>query len=656
MRFLHALLLAALAALITSCAPAPAAAQPTAQPQLCFPDVPDVADCVDPALAAFWRANGGLPIFGYPIGPSAAATPEGAAAPITSQPFERNRLELHPANPAPYRVQLGRLGAERLSQLGRDHWADGGEPGPEPGCLWFPETRHNVCDQADGAGFKRFWEGNGLRVAGLSPREQSLALFGLPLTTANPEPGPDGELIVTQWFERARFEWHPDNPEPHRVLLGLLGREAGPAEGVAEGPPGPSIYGVEINRGSVGASIGALPDLGRPPVRYNGVLWAEVEPRRGDRIWEAMARIEAELAAISATGGTPMVVVRGAPAWAQAVRGSSCGPIRAEALPDYAAFLGELVARLSQPPYNVRYWELGNEPDADRHLVGGDSPYGCWGDSRQPDFGAGQYAAMLAAAYPAIKTADPGATVILGGLLLECDPTLAGQDRPCLSGSFFENLLKAGGGASFDMVGYHSYVYWVPGTIDWDLSNVRWAHRGGALLGKLHFLKEVMARYGVSKPVIMNEGGLLCYRSDPSCGPQGFYEAQANHAVRMYARAQTAGLAGALWYTLNGPGWQEGGLLDSAQQPRPAYQTLSFMAPLFGDAKPAGSSADGALERHAFRTGDAVYEVLWTNDGSTREVPAPPGARALYSHLGERSDPGPTIAVGFQPVIVEATP
>ncbi|NTU82073.1 MAG: hypothetical protein HGA45_22290 [Chloroflexales bacterium] len=226
MRIARALpLIFGVVALAAGAMAAPVAARPAAQEQICFPATPGIGDCIDPSFAAFWRANGGLPVFGYPIAPTESYTPEGAAAPVTAQWLERNRFELHPERPAPYRVQIGLVGAERLAQLGRDHWADGGEPGPQPGCLWFAETRQNVCDQAPGIGFKSYWEGNGLRVRGLSRHEQSLALFGLPLTTANPEPAANGELVITQWFERARFEWHPENPERSRVLLGLLGRE-----------------------------------------------------------------------------------------------------------------------------------------------------------------------------------------------------------------------------------------------------------------------------------------------------------------------------------------------------------------------------------------------------------------------------------------------
>jgi hypothetical protein len=31
---------------------------------------------------------------------------------------------------------------------------------------------------------------------------------------------------LTQYFERAVFEWHPDNPEPWKLLLRRLGAEA----------------------------------------------------------------------------------------------------------------------------------------------------------------------------------------------------------------------------------------------------------------------------------------------------------------------------------------------------------------------------------------------------------------------------------------------
>lgn len=645
-----------------------AAAQPGTQPEICFPGVPSVNACIDPAFAAYWQRNGGLPVFGYPLAPREAYRPPEASAPLTIQWTERNRMELHPQNPPAYQVQIGRVGAERLAQLGRNPAADGPEAGPQTGCLWFAATRHNVCDQGAGQGFKSYWENNGLRVEGLGDYEQSLALFGLPLTAANPEPSANGELVLTQWFERARLEWHPAQPAEFRVLLGLLGREV--RGGLANSPaPQPSgqpatqvaptipVFGAEVTRGTVAAVAGRISEANLGWVRYNGVLWDQIEPRRGQRQWQQLAQVETELRAISATGASPILIVRRVPLWARVVADKPCGPIKPDALDEFAAFMGELVTRLSQPPYNVKYWELGNEPDAAYQVIGGEDAFGCWGDETDPLYGGGAYAAMLKAAYPAIKAADPEAKVILGGLLLDCDPTKANAQRPCPSGNFLEGVLRAGGGAFFDVLAYHSYIYWGPVTVDWDIYFPPWSHRGGALRGKLSLIREVMARHNVDKPIIMNEGGLLCYRNSADCEPGGVRAAQANYAVRLYSRVWAEGLLGAVWYTLDGPGWQDGGLLDGKQQPRAAFTTLRFLSGLLADASFERTLASGALEGYAFRKGNLSYQIYWTNDGSTAQVPLPAGASAVYTMLGERNAPPSTgpLAVGFEPLIIEAT-
>ena len=48
----------------------------------------------------------------------------------------------------------------------------------------------------------------------------------MPVSEAQMEPSSDGKLYLTQWHERARFEYHPENAgTPYEVLLGLLGAE-----------------------------------------------------------------------------------------------------------------------------------------------------------------------------------------------------------------------------------------------------------------------------------------------------------------------------------------------------------------------------------------------------------------------------------------------
>ncbi|HET9016290.1 MAG TPA: peptidoglycan hydrolase, partial [Thermomicrobiaceae bacterium] len=49
---------------------------------------------------------------------------------------------------------------------------------------------------------------------------ESLALFGYPLSEPFTDPTTG---YVTQYFERAVFEYHPNNPDPYTVELQLLG-------------------------------------------------------------------------------------------------------------------------------------------------------------------------------------------------------------------------------------------------------------------------------------------------------------------------------------------------------------------------------------------------------------------------------------------------
>ncbi len=186
--------------------------------QRCFTET---NQCMDGRIAEFWEQNGGLAVFGFPIGPLEQTTVDGKT--FTVQRFERNRLELHPENARPYDVLLGRLGADRLGQQGRD-WFGFAKSGDTGGCRVFAETGHAVC----GAILKA-WRANGLQIDGKKSvsAAESLALFGMPLSGLLTETLSDGKQYQVQWFERARFELHPENDAPYDVLLGLLGSEVG---------------------------------------------------------------------------------------------------------------------------------------------------------------------------------------------------------------------------------------------------------------------------------------------------------------------------------------------------------------------------------------------------------------------------------------------
>ncbi len=198
--------------------PRTAAAQPTSEPT-CF-DVPAIVDCIiQPDFVLYWKGNGGLPVFGYPVSPDHSEYNQDADDSFTTQWFERNRFEAHPENTAPYNVLLGRLGAELLALQGRGFE----RPAPaNPGgrCRTFDVggSEQRVCDP-----FLSYWEAHGLEFDGRrgTSYAESLALFGFPLTAPKMETNPNGDTVLTQWFERARFEDHGSKG----VLLGLLGLE-----------------------------------------------------------------------------------------------------------------------------------------------------------------------------------------------------------------------------------------------------------------------------------------------------------------------------------------------------------------------------------------------------------------------------------------------
>ena len=205
----------------------------------CF-DVPGITNCLEGQFLTYWRTNGGLPVFGYPITAKADEMNADTGVSYPTQWLERNRMETHAENAGTaYEVLLGLLGKDRLRQLGRDPNTEPRESGPKAGCVWFEQTGHNVCDQANGVGFKTYWQSNGLKISGLDKYGQSLQLFGLPLTEPKMETNSSGDTVMTQWFERARFEWHPGNPDQYKVLLGLLGKEVRVGGSPAPTPPPP---------------------------------------------------------------------------------------------------------------------------------------------------------------------------------------------------------------------------------------------------------------------------------------------------------------------------------------------------------------------------------------------------------------------------------
>ncbi len=177
------------------------------------PDLPDgryfaaVGHTLRQPFLGYWEANGGLPIFGYPISePFAEVNPADGNTYIV-QYFERNRFEYHPEFAGtPDAVLLGLLGREVTA--GRTFAPLPAFPS-DATRRYFAPTGHSLQGV-----FLRYWATHG-----------GLALFGYPLSEEFLEANPtDGKVYTVQYFERNRFELHPEFANtPYEVLLGLLG-------------------------------------------------------------------------------------------------------------------------------------------------------------------------------------------------------------------------------------------------------------------------------------------------------------------------------------------------------------------------------------------------------------------------------------------------
>ena len=162
--------------------------------------------CAQGRILACWQAHGGLAINGYPSSDEFDQQLEDGNT-HRVQYFERVRLELYPENAPPYDVLLGQFGRRILLERG------GGAAAATvatAGAGWcFRETGHCL-----GGAFRTYWEANG-----------GLAQFGYPLTEVFEERLEDGGSYRVQYFERARFEYHPEHVAPYDILLGQFGRQ-----------------------------------------------------------------------------------------------------------------------------------------------------------------------------------------------------------------------------------------------------------------------------------------------------------------------------------------------------------------------------------------------------------------------------------------------
>jgi len=172
---------------------------------------PETGHTVSGKFLTYWRNNGGLAVFGYPITDASMQPDKETGNNYLTQWFERNNFQLHPEFAGTkYEVELGLLG-KRLTDNRIKNDPAFQPTTPKQGYFYFPQTKHNVDSR-----FYKFWQQNG-----------SLDRLGFPIAEAQQETDPaTGKVFLAQWFERARFEYHPEFAgTKYEVELGLLGNE-----------------------------------------------------------------------------------------------------------------------------------------------------------------------------------------------------------------------------------------------------------------------------------------------------------------------------------------------------------------------------------------------------------------------------------------------
>lgn len=368
--------------------------------------------------------------------------------------------------------------------------------------------------------------------------------------------------------------------------------------------------------------LGRIAESGAGWVRLF-LTWEVVEPVETTPPTYDWASSDRAIRLLRERGIQPLVNIVDPPTWAAF---PTCGPFRTEATRDrWLAFVRAAVERYSQPPYAVRYWMLYNEPDFRMNdpndKFGGGWGGGCWGNH------PADYGAMLRATYPVIKAADPAAIVVLG-------PLAADGCEPSFNCGFLRELLdpsKGNAGKSFDVAAFNYFPFY----------RRNWEQFGTSLLGKAEGIRRTLAEFGVAKPVLVAETGIVLDGTELAATAQANYVAQALTLANVDAgRPDGLGTQAVIWFTLRDSDdpndrWGLVDPLGNPKEPFRVFQTwvkemtgLRFVRnesePTYGPS-PArlcdiGPYRCDALQKYVFAAGEVEKWVVWVDAGPQRQA------------------------------------
>ncbi len=276
--------------------------------------------------------------------------------------------------------------------------------------------------------------------------------------------------------------------------------------------------------------------------------WTDLEPQRGVYAANWIAYYETAIRALPA--GTKVIIdVVGTPRWETGSSNEHTPPAKPG---DYAALLAMLAQHYGSL---VTAYEIWNEEDASYW----------WGGTPN----AAAYVQLLKATYPAIKAAEPRATVVMGGL--------TGNDYP-----YLEAVYNAGGKGYFDVVGVHT------DTACNVLSPYEFLRGAGNRMIPDSFLAyrevhAVMLANGDEKPIWMTE---MSWRTTSATCSEGAWagqkaggvtdEQQATFLRQAYhCLAQDPYVQVAIWFGLQDEGNAVSGLVRGGGSLKPAFTAMA---------------------------------------------------------------------------------
>ena len=306
------------------------------------------------------------------------------------------------------------------------------------------------------------------------------------------------------------------------------------------------------------------------------VEWFRYNPGPGQYDWGHLDRI---VDTANAHGVNVLFSVVKAPGWARPAGDTDEGPPSDPAT--YAAFMREMAARYKG---RVKAYEIWNEQNL----------YYEWG-GRGGKLNAGKYVELLAAAYNAVKSVDPGAVVVSGALT----PTgLTDWDIAVDDAIYLEEMYKAGLARYCDAIGAHPSGYNNPPDAQWNTWNDPSApsfkgHRSFFFRSTMEQYRNIMVKYGDGhKRIWPTEFGWASVEG-LGVGPAAGYgyaadntEAeQAQYLVRAYEMGRNWGFVGPMFlWNLNfapvaGPQDEKAafGIVRNDWSPRPAFSALQNM-------------------------------------------------------------------------------